>query len=225
MAPIGILLVDDQELVRAGFRLILEANAGVRVVGEAANGREAIDALRRLRPDITLLDIQMPVMNGLEALPRLLSSRVIVLTTFENDEYVYEALRLGASGFLVKNTPPEQLIAAILAVANGGALLSPSITRRVIERFSGSRPYPETARLLDQLTEREREVLDFVARGLSNAEIAAELVLSEETIKTHVSNVLGKLSLRDRVQVVVFAYEAGLIRPGITKASNEASAR
>jgi DNA-binding NarL/FixJ family response regulator len=211
---ISILIVDDQELVRAGFRLVLEGAPGMRVVGEASDGREAIDAARRLRPDVTLLDIQMPVMNGLEALQSLTSSRAIVLTTFENDEYVYEALRLGASGFLVKNTPPEQLIAGIRAVASGGALLSPSVTRRVIERFAGSRPMPDTEKLLDSLTEREHEVLGLVARGLSNGEIATELVLSEETVKTHVSNLLGKLAVRDRVQVVVLAYETGLIRPG-----------
>jgi DNA-binding NarL/FixJ family response regulator len=213
-APIKVLLVDDHDLVRAGFRMILGAAPDLRVVGEAANGREAIDGVRRLRPDVTLLDIQMPVMSGLEALPELLSSRVIVLTTFENDEYVFEALRLGASGFLIKNTPPEQLIGGIRAVAGGGALLSPSITRRLIERFSSPRPYVETARLLATLTDREREVLGFVAAGLSNGEIAATLVLSEETIKSHVSNVLGKLGLRDRVQAVVFAYEAGMVRPG-----------
>jgi DNA-binding NarL/FixJ family response regulator len=213
-SSIDILLVDDQELVRAGFRLVLQAAPGLRVIGEASNGREAIDAARRLRPDVTLLDIQMPVMNGLEALPSLLGSKVVVLTTFENDEYVYEALRLGASGFLVKNTPPEQLIAGVRAVAGGGALLSPSVTRRVIERFSGSRPYPETAQLVARLSEREREVLGYVARGLTNAEIAEDLVLSDETIKSHVSNVLGKLGLRDRVQAVVFAYEAGMVRPG-----------
>ena len=211
---ISILLVDDQELVRAGFRMILDAAPGIRVVGEAADGRAAIESVRRLRPDVTLLDIQMPVMNGLEALPSLLDSRVIVLTTFENDEYVYEALRVGASGFLIKNTPPEQLLTGIRAVAQGGALLSPSVTRRVIERFTGTRPFPDAAERLARLTDREREVLQHLARGLSNAEIAAALVLSEETIKSHVSNVLGKLELRDRVQAVVFAYEAGSVRPG-----------
>jgi DNA-binding NarL/FixJ family response regulator len=215
-ARISLVLVDDQALVRAGFRMVLEAAGDMRVVGEAENGREAIDSVRRLRPAITLLDIQMPVMNGLDALPSLLASRVIVLTTFENDEYVYEALRLGASGFLIKNTPPEQLIAGVRAVANGGALLSPSITRRVIERFGGTRPFPEATKLVASLTDREREVLGYVARGLSNAEIAGALVLSEETIKTHVSNILGKLSLRDRVQAVVFAYETAMIRPGET---------
>lgn len=215
--PISVLLVDDQELVRTGFRMILEASPGIRVVGEASNGREAIEAARRLRPDVILLDIQMPVQTGLEALPSLAGSQVIVLTTFENDEYVYEALRLGASGFLLKNTSPEQLIAGVRAAAAGGALLSPSVTRRVIERFAGSRPFPEMNRLIARLSERESEVLGLVARGMSNAEIAEAFVLSEDTIKSHVSSILSKLELRDRVQVVAFAYEAGLVRPGMSR--------
>jgi DNA-binding NarL/FixJ family response regulator len=213
-SPIKVLLVDDQTLVRAGFRMIIEAAPDLRVVGEAENGREAISEARRLRPDVVLLDIQMPVMSGLDAIPELGETKVIVLTTFENDEYVYEALRRGASGFLLKNTPPEELVLGIRAVARGGALLSPSITRSVIEQFSVGYLDSDAAGRVERLSEREREVLGLVARGLSNAEIAGTLFLSEETIKSHVSNIFGKLEISGRVQAVVFAYEAGLVRPG-----------
>jgi DNA-binding NarL/FixJ family response regulator/class 3 adenylate cyclase len=215
---LSILIVDDQALVRAGFRMILDAEDDVEVVGEASNGTEAIDEVRRLRPDIVLMDVRMPELDGIEATRRLLAdddaqTKVVMLTTFDMDEYVYEALRAGASGFLLKDVPPEQLVEGIRAVGSGEALLAPSITRRVIEEFV-RRP-PETARTsppgLAELTERELEVLKLIARGLSNAEIAKELFVSETTVKTHVSRVLMKLQLRDRVQAVVFAYESDLI--------------
>jgi DNA-binding NarL/FixJ family response regulator/class 3 adenylate cyclase len=215
---LSILIVDDQALVRAGFRMILDAEDDVEVVGEASNGTEAIDEVRRLRPDIVLMDVRMPELDGIEATRRLLAdddaqTKVVMLTTFDMDEYVYEALRAGASGFLLKDVPPEQLVEGIRAVGSGEALLAPSITRRVIEEFV-RRP-PETARTpppeLEELTERELEVLKLIARGLSNAEIAKELFVSETTVKTHVSRILMKLQLRDRVQAVVFAYESDLI--------------
>jgi DNA-binding NarL/FixJ family response regulator/class 3 adenylate cyclase len=215
---LSILIVDDQALVRAGFRMILDAEDDVEVVGEASNGTEAIDEVRRLRPDIVLMDVRMPELDGIEATRRLLAdddaqTKVVMLTTFDMDEYVYEALRAGASGFLLKDVPPEQLVEGIRAVGSGEALLAPSITRRVIEEFV-RRP-PETARTpppeLAELTERELEVLKLIARGLSNAEIAKELFVGETTVKTHVSRVLMKLQLRDRVQAVVFAYESDLI--------------
>ncbi len=213
-SQVRILLVDDQELVRSGFRMILEVHPDLSVVGEAANGQEAIALSRRLRPDVTLLDIQMPGMTGLEALPQLLPGRVVVLTTFESDEYVYQALRGGASGFLLKNAPPDELVQGVRAVARGGALLAPSITRRLIGDFANAHPDASLAKQLDALTDREREVLMLIARGLSNAEIATELFLGEETIKSHVSSLLRKLGLRDRVQAVVFAYEAGAVTRG-----------
>jgi DNA-binding NarL/FixJ family response regulator/class 3 adenylate cyclase len=215
---LSILIVDDQALVRAGFRMILDAEDDVEVVGEASNGTEAIDEVRRLRPDIVLMDVRMPELDGIEATRRLLAdedaqTKIVMLTTFDMDEYVYEALRAGASGFLLKDVPPEQLVEGIRAVGSGEALLAPSITRRVIEEFV-RRP-PETARTpppeLAELTERELEVLKLIARGLSNAEIAKELFVSETTVKTHVSRILMKLQLRDRVQAVVFAYESDLI--------------
>ena len=216
---VSVVIADDQQLVRAGFRMILDAEAGVRVVGEAADGAEAVAIARRLRPDVVLMDIRMPHMDGLAATRELLSSgddlRVIVLTTFDLDDYIYEALRVGASGFLLKDTPPEQLVDAIRLVAAGDALLSPSVTRRVIQEFAGrpdSRPSPPPG--YADLTEREREVFELVARGMSNAEIAAHLVVSETTVKTHVARVLGKLRLRDRVQAVVLAYESGVVQPG-----------
>jgi DNA-binding NarL/FixJ family response regulator len=210
--------VDDQALVRAGFRMILDTEDDVEVVGEASSGTEAIDEVRRLRPDIVLMDVRMPELDGIEATRRLLAdedaqTKIVMLTTFDMDEYVYEALRAGASGFLLKDVPPEQLVEGIRAVGSGEALLAPSITRRVIEEFV-RRP-PETARTpppeLEELTERELEVLKLIARGLSNAEIAKELFVSETTVKTHVSRILMKLQLRDRVQAVVFAYESDLI--------------
>jgi DNA-binding NarL/FixJ family response regulator len=222
---IRVLLVDDQALVRAGFRMILDSEAGMEVVGEAADGREAIDQARALRPDIVLMDIRMPEIDGLEAARRILDGfddgdgpRILMLTTFDLDEYVYEALRAGASGFLLKDTPPEQLVAAIEVIARGEALLSPSITRRVISEFvkgNGPKPQAQFPRLED-LTAREREVLVLIARGFSNAEIAKELYVSETTVKTHVARILMKLGLRDRVQAVVLAYEAGVVTPGDT---------
>jgi DNA-binding NarL/FixJ family response regulator/class 3 adenylate cyclase len=215
----SVVIVDDQALVRAGFRMILDAEDDVEVVGEAASGREAIAEVQRLRPDIVLMDVRMPELDGIEATRQLLAegvpSKVVMLTTFDMDEYVYEALRAGASGFLLKDVPPEQLVAGIRAVVSGEALLAPSITRRVIEEFV-RRP-PETARTpppeLEELTERELEVLKQVARGLSNAEIAKELFVSETTVKTHVGRILMKLGMRDRVQAVVFAYESGVVEP------------
>jgi DNA-binding NarL/FixJ family response regulator len=218
---VSVLIVDDQALVRTGFRMILDAEADLEVVGEAADGAEAVAEARRLRPDVVLMDVRMPEVDGIEATRRLLTadgvpSKVIMLTTFDMDEYVYEALRVGASGFLLKDVPPEQLVAGIRAVASGDALLAPSVTRRVIEEFV-RRP-PESVRTappeLAELTEREVEVLTHVARGLSNAEIAKELYVSDTTIKTHVAHILAKLRLRDRVQAVVFAYESGLVQPG-----------
>ena len=220
---IRILLVDDQALVRAGFRMILDAESEMEVVGEASDGREAVDQVRSLRPDIVLMDIRMPELDGLEATRRILSMssdgdgpKILMLTTFDLDEYVYEALRAGASGFLLKDTPPEQLVSAIRVIADGEALLSPSITRRVISEFvkgAGPKPQQQFPRL-QELTARELEVMKLIARGLSNAEIAKTLYVSETTVKTHVARVLMKLHLRDRVQVVVLAYEAGVVQPG-----------
>jgi DNA-binding NarL/FixJ family response regulator len=219
--PIRVLIVDDQSLVRAGFRMILDAEAGLEVVGEASDGLEAVIAARDTEPDVILMDVRMPNVDGLEATRRLLDGResgprVLILTTFDLDEYVYEALRAGASGFLLKDTPPEQLVEAIHVVARGEALLSPSITRRVIEQFvsrppdSVRKPPPEIA----ELTARELEMLRYLARGLSNAEIAREAFVSETTVKTHVARILMKLRLRDRVQAVVFAYEHGIVERG-----------
>ena len=215
-----ILIVDDQALVRAGFRMILEAEPDFEVVGEAADGRDAVDEVQRLRPDVVLMDVRMPGVDGIAATRRLLdrntAAKVLMLTTFDMDEYVYEALRAGASGFLLKDVPPEQLVAGIRAVASGDALLAPSVTRRMIEEYV-RRP-PDAARTppppLADLTAREREVLELMARGRSNAEIADEFVVSETTVKTHVAHVLMKLGLRDRIQGVVLAYESGLIEPG-----------
>ncbi len=216
--PLRVVVADDQALVRAGFRMILEADPGIRVVGDAADGEEAVSAVRRLRPDVVMMDVRMPVLDGLEATRRILAAdsggcRVIILTTFDLDEYVFAALRAGASGFLLKDVSPEHLIASVRMVAGGDALLAPSITRRLIERFAG--PPEEAAELsLSALTDREREVLALIARGLSNAELAERMHLGETTIKTHVGRVLSKLGLRDRVQAVVLAYETGLVRPG-----------
>jgi DNA-binding NarL/FixJ family response regulator len=216
---ISVLLADDQAMVRAGFRLILSAEPDITVAGEAADGVQAVAAARRLRPDVTLMDVRMPHLDGIAATRQLLENglaptRVVVLTTFDVDSHVYDALRAGASGFLLKNAPPEDLVQAIRVVAAGAALLDPAVTRRVIEEFArnpatGPRP-PE----VNRLTDRELEVLHLVARGLSNAEIAATLVVSEATVKTHVARMLDKLRLRDRVQAVVYAYEHGLVRPG-----------
>ncbi len=216
---IRVLLADDQAMVRAGFRLILSAEADITVAGEASDGAEAVAAARRLRPDVTLMDVRMPRLDGIAATRRLAAedppvTRVVVLTTFDVDSYVYDALRAGASGFLLKNAPPEELVQAIRVVASGGALLDPAVTRRVIEEFArGPAPGPVPPEVAG-LTERELEVLHLVAQGLSNAELAATLVVSEATVKTHVARMLAKLGLRDRVQAVVFAYERGLVRPG-----------
>ena len=215
-----ILVVDDQALVRRGFRMILDAEEDFDVVGEAADGLEAVDLAARLRPDLVLMDIRMPNLDGVEATRRLAGPDVIdpvtvlILTTFDLDDYVYDALRAGASGFLLKDTPPEELVAAVRVVAAGEALLAPSVTRRLIAEFASRPPQePAPTPALDALTEREREVLTLMARGLSNAEIAAELFLGETTVKTHVGRVLMKLDLRDRVQAVVLAYEVGLVHP------------
>jgi DNA-binding NarL/FixJ family response regulator len=215
---IRVLLADDQELVRSGFRLILELADGIEVVGEAADGREALRLAKELRPDVILMDVRMPDLDGIEATRRLrrsgVESRVLVLTTFDLDEYVWSARRAGASGFLLKDAPREQLVTAVRIVARGEALLAPAITQRLIERFV-VRPRPqEAAPALADLSPRELEVLRLVARGLSNAEIARELVVGEATVKTHVARVLRKLELRDRVQAVVLAYESGLVEPG-----------
>jgi DNA-binding NarL/FixJ family response regulator len=217
---ITVLLADDQAMVRAGFRMILETEPDIDVVAEAADGAEAVSAVRRLRPDVVLMDIQMPVMDGLEATRQILGegddvmSRVLILTTFERDEYIFEALRSGASGFLLKNASPEDLVSGIRTVAEGNALLAPSVTRRIISEFARHPAPSARAADLEELTEREIEVLRQVARGKTNSEIAEELVVGEATVKTHVSNVLAKLALRDRVQAVVFAYESGVAEPG-----------
>jgi DNA-binding NarL/FixJ family response regulator/class 3 adenylate cyclase len=220
---VRVLIVDDQALVRAGFRMILDACQDIDVIGEASNGEEAVTEAMRLRPEIVLMDVRMPALDGIEATRILLDregsdAKVVMLTTFDMDEYVYEALRAGASGFLLKDVPPEQLVAGIRAVASGEALLAPAVTRRVIEEFirlpreAPLAPSPK----LDELTARELEVLKLMARGLSNAEIAEELFVSQATVKTHVARVLTKLELRDRVQAVVLAYESGLIVAGQT---------
>jgi len=218
---IRVLIVDDQELVRTGFRLFLETQPGLAVVGEAGDGEEAIERVRELRPDVVLMDIRMPTMDGVEATAKLTSGaiepapRVLVLTTFDLDEYVFGALRAGAAGFLLKDAPRERLIEAIRVVHSGEALLSPSITRRLIEDFAARSDRIEPpAAVLAELTPREREVLGLVAHGLSNAEIAARLVVTEATVKSHVGAVLPKLGLRDRVQAVVFAYEHGIVVAG-----------
>ena len=215
-----VLIVDDQALVRSGFRMILEARDDLEVVGEAENGARAIELASELEPDVVLMDVRMPVLDGVGATRRLLEAgseaRVIILTTFDLDEYVFEALRAGASGFLLKDVQPSQLVDAIRVVASGEALLAPSVTRRLLDRFAASLEADERkpALELDSLTPRELEILRLIAGGLTNAEIARKLVVSETTVKTHVSNVLRKLHLRDRVQAVVLAYEAGLVRPG-----------
>jgi len=223
---IRVLIVDDQALVRAGFRMILESEPAIEIVGEASDGLEALAAVQEYAPDVVLMDIRMPNLDGLEATRRIVGDggvgpRVLMLTTFDLDEYVYEALRAGASGFLLKDTPPEQLVAAIEVIASGDALLSPTITKRVIEEFIRRPPSTMPVRLpaaLDDLTARELEVLGFMARGLSNAEIAKDLFVSETTVKTHVARILMKLDLRDRVQAVVYAYESGLVQPGAASA-------
>ena len=217
--PIRIVLADDQSLVRGGFRMILNAQPDMEVVGDATNGEEAIACWRQLRPALILMDVRMPKLDGLEASRRILKqggngTRIVMLTTVDLDEYVYAALRAGASGFLLKDLTPEQLVASVRMVVNGDALLAPSITRRLVERFARRDPASTTTGSLSVLTAREQEVLRLMARGLSNAEIAERLFLSEATVKTHVARILPKLGLRDRVQAVVFAYESGVITPG-----------
>jgi DNA-binding NarL/FixJ family response regulator len=217
MTAIRVLIADDQSMVRHGFRVILESEPGIEVVAEAADGRQAVAAWRRFTPDIVLMDVRMPLMDGLQATREILASatatRIIILTTFDLDEYVFEALRAGAGGFLLKNASPEQLIEAVRIVARGEALLDPAVTRGVIERFARAPDPPATGRL-DELTDRERDVLALVARGRSNAEIASDLVVAVGTVKTHVASILAKLGCRDRTQVVVLAYELGVVRPG-----------
>jgi DNA-binding NarL/FixJ family response regulator len=217
---IEVLLADDQALVRGGFRALLDAEPDIRVVGEASDGLEAVSLAKKAKPDVVLMDIRMPELDGLGATrelaadARLGDTRIVILTTFELDEYVFEALRSGASGFLVKDTEPVDLLAAVRLVASGEALLSPSVTRRVIEEFASRAKEPPPTAELDELTEREREIMALVAEGLSNDEIAARLVVSPATAKTHVSRAMVKLGARDRAQLVVLAYEYGLVRPG-----------
>ena len=210
---IRVLVADDQSMVRAGFRMLLSGEPDIDVVAEASNGLEAVDKAARYSPTVVLMDIRMPELDGLEATRRILAAdtgvRILILTTFDLDEYIYEALRAGASGFVLKDDPPEQLLAAIRTVAAGEALLSPAVTKRVIQHYTRA-PRPTLPKALDDLTERELEVLRLVARGLSNAEIGQELYISETTVKTHITHILQKLDLRDRVQAVVFAYQTGI---------------
>jgi DNA-binding NarL/FixJ family response regulator len=220
VAVIRVLLADDQVLVRAGFRALLDAEPDIEVVGEAGDGAAAVRLTRSTRPDVVLMDVRMPHVDGLEATrqiaadPALAATRIVILTTFDLDEYVFEALRVGAAGFLVKDTDPVELLRGVRAVAAGDALLSPGVTRRLIAEFAGRAKTPAPPRQLDALTEREREVMALVGAGLSNEEIATRLFVSPATAKTHVSRAMVKLGARDRAQLVVFAYEAGLVRPG-----------
>jgi len=216
---IKVLIVDDQALIRAGFRMILDAQPDLEVVGEAADGSTAIDAVRTLRPDVVLMDIRMPGVDGIEATRRLtelnMPSKIVILTTYDLDEYVFDALAAGASGFLLKHVPPEELVHGVRVAASGDALLAPSITKRLIEEFAKHRaPVRAGGTDLHTLTDREQEVIRLLGRGLSNPEIARELKVGEATVKTHVAHVLDKLELRDRVQAVIFAHEIGLIKPG-----------
>jgi DNA-binding NarL/FixJ family response regulator len=219
---IRVLIADDQELVRAGFRALLDAQADLEVTGEAHDGRQAVQLARELQPDVVLMDIRMPVLDGLAATREIASDeglagvRIVILTTFELDEYVFEAVRSGAAGFLVKDTKPAQLIEAVRVVASGDALLSPTVTRRLIAEFAARAKEPPRSEVLAELTEREREVMALAATGLSNDEIARRLVVSSATAKTHVSRAMIKLGARDRAQLVVLAYETGLVRPGWT---------
>ncbi|MER7013047.1 response regulator transcription factor [Saccharopolyspora sp. NPDC000359] len=213
-----VLLVDDQELMRMGFRMVLDAQEDLEVVGEAGNGEHAVELAEELRPDVVLMDVRMPVLDGVEATRRIVAAdaaKVLVMTTFDLDEYALSALRSGASGFLLKDTPPENLVSAVRSVASGDAVVSPSVTKRLLDRFLGEGGGElRDASVLDALTDREREVLVLVAKGLSNTEIAGKLFLSEATVKTHLGRILSKLDLRDRVQAVVLAYETGLVKPG-----------
>ncbi|PII87886.1 DNA-binding response regulator [Leucobacter sp. OLJS4] len=219
---VSVLIVDDQAMVRAGFAAILDAQPDIEVVGQAADGEEGVALAQRLRPDVVLMDVRMPGTNGLEATRRLMDPpprvdhrpRVVILTTFDIDEYVHDALAAGASGFLLKDAPPADLVQAVRVVASGDALLAPSVTRRLLERFAEQRPPSDRHALrLAGLTEREREILERIARGRSNTEIAAELFIAEQTVKTHVTRIFAKLGLRDRVQAVILAYDAGLVQP------------
>jgi DNA-binding NarL/FixJ family response regulator len=216
---IRVLVADDQSMVRAGFRMLLGGEEDIDVVAEATNGLEAVDKAARFDPDVVLMDIRMPELDGIQATQRILAAdpgaRILILTTFDLDEYVYEALRVGASGFVLKDDPPEQLLAAVRTVAAGDALLSPTITKRVIKEF-GRMPRPTPPKELEDLSERERDVFQLVARGLSNAEIGRELFISETTVKTHVTHILQKLNLRDRVQAVVLAYQTGAVEADLT---------
>jgi DNA-binding NarL/FixJ family response regulator len=221
---VRVLLVDDDDLMRAGLRAVISSDDGIEVVGEAGDGRAAIQAVRAQRPDVVLMDVRMPDLDGIAATRELLAGspelKVAILTTFEDEDYIFGALSAGASGFLLKRTKPEELIAAIHPLAAGDSLLSPSVTRRVIERMAGQPVSdPAAARRLAELTPREREVLELIAQGLSNSEIAAAFVIEESTVKTHVKRILMKLRLRDRVQAVIFAYESGLTRPGSKSAA------
>lgn len=217
---IRVMIVDDEAIVRTGLRMIIDAQDDLEVVGEATNGREALDSVARTAPDVVLMDIRMPLMDGVEATREITATgvpaRVIILTTFDLDEHIVDALRAGASAFLTKESPPEQLVEAVRVVARGEALLAPRVTRRLLDRFARATPRvePDVAAALATLTEREMEVFRGVAKGLSNEEIASELFISEATVKTHVSSILSKLLLRDRVQAVVLAYESGTVTPG-----------
>jgi DNA-binding NarL/FixJ family response regulator len=219
---VHVLLADDQTLVRAGFRMVLEAQPDIDVVGEAADGRQAVQATRRLRPDVVLMDIRMPVMDGIQATRELCQpdappANVLILTTYDLDEYVFAALRAGACGFLLKRTSPEALVEAVRTIAAGDGLIAPAVTRRLIAEFARTPAVSaQPPRALEELTERERDVLELVARGRSNAEIAKELMVGAATVKTHVTHVLSKLGLRDRIQAVIYAYEAGMVQPGST---------
>jgi DNA-binding NarL/FixJ family response regulator len=225
---IRVLVADDQSMVRAGFRMLLSGEEDIEVVAEASNGQEAVDKAARFDPTVVLMDIRMPELDGLQATRRILAAddaaRIIILTTFDLDEYVYEALRAGASGFVLKDDPPEQLIAAIRTVAAGDALLSPTITKRVINQFTRI-PCPEPPKEFDELTTREQEILRLIASGLSNAEIGQELYISDTTVKTHVTHILQKLNLRDRVQAVVLAYQTGVIEADTLRPSRRDESR
>lgn len=218
MKPVRVLLVDDDDLMRAGLRAVLSSDETIAVVGEAAEGREAVELARRLEPDVVLMDVRMPSLDGISATREVLAARpdakVLILTTFEEDDYIFGALVAGASGFLLKRTSPEDLIRGLHTVASGDSLLSPSVTRRVVERMARQPVPAASSERLNELTPREREVLELLARGLSNSEIASALVVEESTVKTHVKRILMKLRLRDRIQAVIFAYESGLTRPG-----------